>query len=358
VSARTFFAPGKLMLAGEYSVLGPGGVALAVAVPLGVEASATPSDTWQLVRWESGISWSEGAEIHEVLRFAHAAWRVTLESLPRILAPHRIVTRSVGGVPFLVGREGEGAGPGSPGSGKPGVGGSASASVAITAALLGLAGGDVVRERETILRLALRSHRDAQGGRGSGYDVATAVQGGVLLWRPSAAAEGGGMSAAARRVEWPTGLHLLAGYSGESAPTAPLLAQLEALAGGERARLDGALATLGRPVARLVEAVEVADLEAISVCARACQAALEDWDEQWGLGIITPAIRRMIATAESLGAAAKVSGAGGGDSVLALSARSTDLERVARAWRAQGFGSFPVVVSREGVIERESAPGG
>jgi hypothetical protein len=83
---------------------------------------------------------------------------------------------------------------------------------------------------------------------------------------------------------------------------------------------------------------------------RACQRALRGWDRRRGLGLVTAELERLVQLAEGAGAACKISGAGGGDSVVAL-AESPRLEEVARRWREEGFVPFWPRASGIGVQE-------
>lgn len=316
---RRFEAPGKLMLAGEYSVLAPGGLALCLAVAPGLALEATPAERWELARSE-GTTWCEGLEVPDALRFAHAAWADAIAELE--LAPHRLTTSTRS-------RDAQG---------KPGLGGSASSVALVTAALHALAGRELGAVREALLPRAIASHRRAQRGRGSGYDVATAVLGGLVSWQRGAA----------RRLDWPGGLAFVAGYSGESASTERMLERLAAIDGRE---LEVELDALGEPVVAFAAALERAELTALFAAARECQRSLAAWDRARSLGIVTSALVRMIAIAEELGVTAKVSGAGAGDSVVALSDDPDRLVTLARAWRAEGFAPLGLVRDELGVRE-------
>jgi len=329
--SRRFRAPGKLMLAGEYSVLAPGGEALALAVELGVEVEAVPRPSWELRRQESGIAWHPGEPVPEALRFAHAAWeeaRTVLGEPP----PHALSSRGHDR------RWSDGT--------KPGLGGSASATVAVTAAMQALAGGSLEGDgRERLLSVALRAHQRAQGGRGSGYDVATATLGGLVRFRGGA----GSVAPRASVLAWPEGLSLLAGYSGSSAPTGPLLSHVASIAGP--LDLEADLHSLAAPVSGLIEAFARGDGAAVLEGARACHRALRAWDRLHGLGLVTGELARLVTLGEEAGAACKISGAGGGDSVIALAESQALLEEVARRWQAAGFLAFWPPATADGVRE-------
>jgi phosphomevalonate kinase len=324
---RAFAAPGKLMIAGEYSVLGPRGVALAVAVEPGVEAIAAPSPLWGIERADGVGLWREGEPPPRALSFARAALDASLAALAArgrpAPSPHLLRTRS----------------PAATGVRKPGLGGSASTVAAIASSVVGLAGLDPRHHLGLVLEAALDAHRSAQDGHGSGYDVATVVHGGLVAWAPG--------ERRATSLSWPEGLHLAAAYSGSSARTPLCLVRLRSRA----ASPEQGLIDLGRPVPPTIAAFAEARLDAALDGVRECHRALARWDEAMGLDVVTPALARLIAIAERLGAAAKVSGAGGGDSAIALSADPDRLEAVSRAWRESGFEPLPIALPAEGARE-------
>ena len=322
-AARVFVAPGKLMIAGEYSVLGPGGVALAAAVAPGLEVQATPADGWSIERADRAGVWRAGDPPPDPeLGFAHAALHASLEQVTP--PPQHLLIRGAHAT----------------GEAKPGLGGSASATAATAAAVLGLAGA---LHQDALLEVALRAHQQVQGGHGSGYDVAAVVSGGLIAWRPEADA------GRLRRLHWPARLELVAAFSGQSARTVKLLERVAAAVAP--AQLDAQLAELARPVVTLAGALEAQETCAILAQVRACHAALCAWDAEHDLGLVTAEIAELIAAADGPLAAAKVSGAGGGDSVIALCDGPTGREAVLSAWRR--LGRAPLAVQLDGTGTRE-----
>ena len=321
------------MVAGEYSVLGPSGEALALAVTPGLEVLATPSSRWGLQRRDTGETWVDPAPPPAGLRFAHAALAAVRAEHPDT-PPHSLTTRTLGDV--------------GTGERKPGVGGSASAAVGAVAAAL-LAAGRTIGPEE-VCRLALAAHLGAQGGRGSGYDVATIAYGGLVRWRPlRIAGDARVTTGEAERLDWPSSLHMLAGYTGRSASTTRLLEGLEQRAAADRLATARGLIELGRPVAALGDAFLSGDIDEVLSGIRACHRALVAWPDGRALGVVTPEVEAMIQIADSTGAAAKVSGAGGGDSVLAFAPNASILQATAAAWRAVGFAPLPLIYSVRGV---------
>ncbi len=71
--------------------------------------------------------------------------------------------------------------------------------------------------------------------------------------------------------------------------------------------------------------------------------SLRDLDAATGLGIYTPEIEALLFEAARSGIAAKVSGAGGGDCVVALVWGNEEYERCAEAWYRSGYRTLPLV---------------
>lgn len=336
-------APGKLMLAGEYAVLRPqGGRALAVALPEGVEVTARPSPGgWELTREEDGLLWREatGAQSEapppEALRFVHAALQSSRRSSAIAqLAPLRLSTRQLGAL--------------GTGAQKPGVGGSASATVA-TCAVLAAAAGEACPP-ETLLERALCAHREAQGGRGSGYDVATIVYGGLVDYQRLGESE-----AKVERRRWPS-ISIVAGYSGESASTRALLVRVDAIASAHPDAFAAELAALGAPVDELSRALVDASPTAIAEAIDDCHARLAAWDRKHALGIVTPAIEALLVLARAVDVPCKIAGGGGGDSVVALHDDPQRLARLRERWQDAGFAAFDVTICPDGVGVARIAP--
>ena len=163
--------PGNLLLMGEYAVLEEGGLGLALAVEPRVLLQASSARRLHVDGVRPGGSGRSAV--------VEAAVAVTEEFLGRTCAGSlRVDSRA------FFSADGR----------KIGLGSSAAVTVSLVCALLSLAGrSDAARGAEAAA-LAVRAHRRAQQGRGSGYDVlasfhggAGAVRGGVSpTWEPCA----------------------------------------------------------------------------------------------------------------------------------------------------------------------------
>ena len=166
--------PGNILLLGEYAVLEQGGLGLAMAVDRRVRITIEPGDaltiegTWQ----GHAISWSPGTRVNNPL-FA-AAVDVVKSRLSRTgAAPGGFRCRiSIDSSPFFT-ADGR----------KTGLGSSAAVTVGLVSALLHAAGVSPGQRDAAAPGLAVQAHRNAQGGRGSGYDVACSFHGGAGIFR-------------------------------------------------------------------------------------------------------------------------------------------------------------------------------
>jgi len=298
--------PGKCMIAGEYGVLAPGGSAIAFAVAPGLLVHAKASSRWGIKRTDMEVSWNEGEEPDQELLFAHQALLHGQSMLPDNIAP----------VSFTIAP----ASKGMSGSKKAGLGGSAATVIGILKSLFQHAG--FVPDDAAFLNAALSIHQGAQNGRGSGYDIATIATGGLVYWSPE--------TRIAQTLTWPEGLHCLSGFSGRSAHTPTLIKASES---AEQ------LGPLQNATERLAGAFQEGESDNILSSIAHCQQVFLDWNDRYELGLWTEELNILSRTASELGAVTRVSGAGGGDTLLAFSTNPDLLDALARAWGEAGFDS-------------------
>ncbi len=356
-------APGKLMLLGEYAVLEPGNEALVVAVDRFVRVRLAPAEAPTLDCPDLGIVALAGQLRDGAIRWAGAdepalARKLTFVDHVLALVLESAHRRGNAVRPFSLRIESElGVG-----SDKAGLGGSASVAAAVAAAALAwcddASGGGGGASATAVFQVAALAHYLAQGRKGSGADVAAAVAGGIVAYRNPGfedLLDAGDVSAALERpwprlalapLRWPADHVFVVGATGAGASTTGLIARMDALDGESRVRyaaLRGELGALAREAASDPGAVRWGR------AMDAHQRALERFDAACGgLGIVTPAIERLVAVARGLGVPAKISGAGGGDSVIALVERG-QTARVESAWRAAGATVFTVAGPVPGV---------
>ena len=198
-------------------------------------------------------------------------------------------------------------------------------------------------EKVDALKVALVSHAAAQGGKGSGGDVAASHAGGVVRYRRyevapliEASSAGGYRAAldAAPAVDvWRLPVPQVSlGYvfTGESASTRVLISQVEARMGeaGRRAFVERSDA-LGREIEA---GLGGGDFQALCEAVREQHALLQQ------LGPLeTEPMRRVLGMAAAYGGAGKQSGAGGGDGCILFSPDAGKRAELLEGLRARGF---------------------
>jgi phosphomevalonate kinase len=187
---------------------------------------------------------------------------------------------------------------------KLGLGSSAAATVAAAGVMRARVGCDLddAEERRTLLDLCVAAHRAAQGGRGSGADVAASIYGGLAR-----VARRAGRLAVEPATLAP-GLRLLFFGLGAPASTIRLVSLVDEIPEGRRLPL---IARLGAATELFAHARQVEAL-------RESHRALIALGDAAGAEIVPPSVRALADVAERLGGAAKTSGAGGGDLAVAL----------------------------------------
>ena len=328
-------APGKLVLAGEYAVL-EGAPGLAVAVDVRAEARITSipgpgnqltiPDTGETFRFRwvpgSGPRWEGNSPGAFGLPLEACAEILTVRGLlPRAseLPPCRIELSTAAF--HEISKEGHRV--------KLGLGSSAAIVVALTGALLRLAGGAPL-PRQELIAICCEAHRRLQGGAGSGIDVATAVTGGVVAIEFSRQAGPEARVPQAHPVSWPRRLAMVAIWSGQSASTPAMLGRLRTFRERDTVRFSSHMERLGANAGRAVAAWQAEDLSALLSAIGGYESGLRQLDEAAGIGIFSPEHERLRAIALEHGAVYKPSGAGGGDFGIAL----TDSHHVEHALRA------------------------
>ncbi len=314
VTAR---APGKLFLTGEWAVL-RGAPALVAAVDRCAVVTIGPGDDGFRV-----VSLAEGRRD----RFATVAdGPLPGGDAGAVLAAarqRRNGTRSlrvlVDSRSFLLGER------------KLGLGRSAATLVAATAAL---AKSD---DLAPTLARALEANALFQAGQGSGADIAAAVYGGVI----EARRDGEDLHVVRRAL--PAGLHLVAGWTGTSAHTPPLLARFAA-----QPALP-ALADLAATATAAAGAVARDDAPALLEAVDRSAGLLARLGDEADLPLVTPELAALVRAANRVGVAAKPSGAGGGDCGIALAASVAQAEAVRQAWLEAGILPLHIAITDQGV---------
>jgi mevalonate kinase len=308
-------ACGKVILLGEHAVV-HGVPAIAVGIDRGARAQATPMDQGPSRLFVKGwdIVVRETDEGHDLAR----AFRALLDAAPP-LGPRWIEVET--DLP--------------PGGG---LGCSAAIGVAVARALEPHIGDEALQDRAMAWECVFH-------GNPSGVDSAVAARGGCVLFRR-------GQPLEPVRVRGP--MHLCIGNTGIASSTKAMVEAVARLRARRPEIVDKSFEAIRTLVSNARLAIEAGDFMALGKLLDLNQMLLG------GLFVSTPEIERMCGTARDAGAlGAKLTGAGGGGSVVALVASRAAADGVIAAWKAEGFSGFAACVATEArsrPVEHEAVP--
>ncbi|HEY5224595.1 MAG TPA: hypothetical protein VIJ18_16300 [Microbacteriaceae bacterium] len=352
-------APGKLFLLGEYAVLhGAPAVLTAVdrrarvtvTVPDAAHGTAAPGAPWRISAPAIGIAECRLEADGALPAGLDAATR---ERLRVFDAVRRTVARRVSSVPsgLLIAidtaafwhREH-----------KLGLGSSAAVAAALTAALAAAHG--LRPTADELLAWATDAHREAQGGAGSGGDVAVSCSGGLITFTRDRVGsddaepilqQGPVLQRGPILQHWPGDLDLRVVTTGTGSSSSELVGRVSAYG---RRDPGGHAADLARLAALARQAVSaLASASAFLALADAYFEALSDLDRRAGAGIVTEEHHRLRALVAANGGVFKTSGAGGGDVGLVFARTGADASRVASALDEAGVETIPLGFGGPGV---------
>ena len=287
-------APGKIFLVGEYSVL-EGGVAVLAAV-----------SRFAIAQYMTGNE-PQSPLVDEAVKRARVEIGEPAMALP---AGSVLVDSSA----F------------SQGEIKLGFGSSAATAVASVGAMFESVGLTIEAERHRVFAVADAAHRAAQGGLGSGADVAASVFGGFIKF-----ARKGEGPPAIEAITVPASLHLVVFWTKEAADTRSLVETVRSYgrtAPSSYRMLMGALRTTAD---RFVNELAAGRATGALVAAGRYGRQLAELGRVAGVDIMTEAFESAAALARELGGDAKPSGAGGGDIGVAMFATPEAATLFARA---------------------------
>ena len=316
------FAPGKCILFGEHAVVF-GHPAVAVAVDQGVTVSLRESDEWKL-----GGSYFDPSQHPHI---AHIIQNVY----------------SYSGKPLDIGVQ-------SDLFSAAGMGSSAALSNAFGAAMHMLIYPDEDLDQIKMAKLAHSAEATAQKGRASPTDTATSALGGCVVvsgtkvpgtrhvFDTSLETPEGKRKWAINVVDIPEGINdawLVIGYSGVGSPTGRMVAKVAKLISEMPQKIEEMKAIANITNAGLT-ALSAGNLEALGIAMDTCHEKLQK------LEVSTPDLDRMVEASRPYSLGAKLTGAGGGGCMVAL---TRDPDRVSEAIEVSGGVPLRSKLGSEGV---------
>ena len=346
-------APGKLVLLGEYAVLhGAPAVVMAVDRRARVELAPSSGELWSVtapplttealpcsLAADGSFDWrgAPGDASHRPELFERLIGSMASAGLidPAAATPAAVTldTRAL----FE-----DGAG----GGAKLGLGSSAALTVALASALAQWGGReDLLAEPLRWLGTLVGLHRELQGGRGSGVDLAASLLGGVVSYRLGA----DGSVAAADPLPMPAGLHWTVIWTGRAADTGSMLRHLDDRLEAGDEPVEAALERLADLSRAGSEAFRLGRITSVLETVDAFCAAMEALGRAAGLPIVSAEHDTLRRLARRHGASYKPSGAGGGDLGVAFATDPDAAQRMASAAAAAGFRILPLRLDPRGL---------
>ncbi len=335
-------APGKAVLIGEYAVL-HGAPALVMAVERRVRVSidACSADASRLeapqlaanplyfdVEADGSLRWADAGAAGDELALsrnllARSLAQAGAHALPEPGGLHVRIDSSE----LYLHDEG--------GPIKLGLGSSAAVTVALSAALQCYLQGTAPAAKPELAEL-LHSHRQMQGGRGSGLDLAAALEGGLLAYRLI------GERPQFESMAWPPDWPLMFVWSGEAASTGRFLASYARWRSGDPQAADSLWQAMDGCCREALESVECGALGRFMTCINNYRGLMGKIGARIDAPVLNPQHQRLAAIALEQGAAYKPCGAGGGDLGMFAAADGAQLERLRSRIRAHGFRELPL----------------
>jgi phosphomevalonate kinase len=324
-------APGKAVLSGEYVVL-DGAPAIAVALNRRVQvtileassgsheltAPGLADGSWRFEAGKSGkVDWLD-APAKGLFSLFECVWHSV-----KPVTDQRLVIRIDSGE-FFDARSGA----------KLGLGSSAAVAAALSAAL-----GCYTNDSPDPLPAAAAAHRDFQGGRGSGVDVAASCGGGVLGYR---------LNSTPAALDWPDDLCYRFFFSGKSADTMERIRRYRSAGNSSKAEASKA---------KLVAAAEMVSAMWLAGAANPLITSFADYNhalrgfsDDYDLDIFAGGHHEMMALASHCGIVYKPCGAGGGDIGVAVSKDESSIGKFCEGAERHGFRQLDVHVEQQGLV--------
>ncbi|MFT8787088.1 MAG: phosphomevalonate kinase [Bifidobacterium psychraerophilum] len=370
-------APGKLYVAGEYAVVEAGHAAVLISVDRFLTVRAKPAgDVGHITSTrfpDNPIVWRHRNGELDVLEGDRQSGSFMLSAIQWVEA----LVRESGRAPICFDLAVSSDLDDSSGR-KFGLGSSAAVTVATVRALVGLY--DLQLDDLELYKLAFLAAHAIQPS-GSGGDIATATFAACIgysspdrEWLIAAKrdAQQGGRTVHAllerpwpglriERLHVPDELSFLIGWTGAPASTPELVGKVQSsFKGGARhdsPEYQEFLDRSDRCVNAMKKAMTHGDVAGVQHALNEARQTLAYLTSITGTVIETPILRRLVEIAQEHGAAAKSSGAGGGDCGIALCGAAADQEGIREAWAKEGIQALDLTLysSPEHAVSEEHA---
>ena len=346
-------APGKLYIAGEYAVVEPGHPAVLAAVNRFVSVSLSPStqdcgtiNSSQLS--ERRLKWHRSSHQIVLERTNEKAVLLlkTMEMTEKFLSEMGIILPyyDIDVCSTLDSPDGR----------KYGLGSSGAVTVAAVKALLDAA--DVSVSDEAVFKLAAVTHISLNS-RGSLGDLAAAAYTGWIAYTSpdkewiknklnqmplASVLDEPWPQLSIERLPEPKSLELIVGWTGSPASTESYVASVQQEQG--EINYQTFLVESRKCVKDLIDGLKTDDPERVKRAVHYNRTLLLELSQEKNVVLETPLLERLILIADSHGAAAKTSGAGGGDCGIALADSAVQKANLLKEWQDNRIEPLPLSV--------------
>ncbi|MDO4680133.1 MAG: phosphomevalonate kinase [Aerococcus sp.] len=351
-------SPGKLYLAGEYAILSPGSQAIAVAVDRFLTVTLTPVDTIGTLETEladSMICWRwESRQIVSAQKDTFALVFSVMDVMARYTEQYDHFQIHI--ISELAAKNGV----------KLGLGSSGAVTVALVRALgqhYGLWGADPTdQERQLLFKLAALAQHQA-GYQGSYGDLATIAYTGVVRYQnfdhtylQTMPQETGPVfqnwlnescpTLQIERLQFPDQWEFLVAWMQEAVSTDQLI-QSEVSSHKQNKAFQTLIQQSKAVIPMLVQGIQTADWERVDQALQTNAKDLMNYTETVNKPYQTSQTKQATALAHTLHASSKISGAGGGDCVIALTRDFKTATDVQTLWQAHQLIPLPLSIYTE-----------
>ncbi len=350
----TVKAPGKLYIAGEYAVVESGFPAIIVALDQFVTATISSSDTVGSIvskqYQENSIVWRRKGDAM-VFDNRDNPFHYILSAISLTEAYAHELGRELGVYHLGINSELDSA------DGKKyGLGSSAAVTVATVKALCRFY--HLPMDKPKLFKLAAIAHLSVQGN-GSLGDIAASVYGGWIAYhsfdrdwlhvqrKQTSLSELLDMNWPDLKIDLltpPADLRLMIGWTGSPASTSHLVDKVALVKAKQRGEYQTFLQDSKACLKRMIAGFQAGDLQAIQTEIRCNRHLLQTLGAFSHVTIETPILKKMIHLAEAAGAAAKTSGAGGGDCGIVLIDRAINPANLLKQWAHDGIEQLNLTV--------------
>ncbi|MFH1439265.1 MAG: phosphomevalonate kinase [Candidatus Woesearchaeota archaeon] len=377
----TIKVPGKLMIAGEWAVLEGDKPSIVMAVDKYVECSVEDANHSSIkvpgmdelpfvyektkVRFRRILTSGE----KEKLLFAKNTIEIFLKFMEENANPintFRLVTKNHDTTIKVGDMAAENRNPNVYTEKKLGFGSSGAICVAIGTAILEFYDYDTKdpKIKDILFKLSAISHFISQDMMGSCADVASSVYGGVLYYKAFSSLwlknelktnislldllEGDWTYLKIRPIKLPKNMKILCCWTSKSSNTRTMMEQMDDFKAQEYEEFKRLMDEIELAVDSVVDAIELGNIEEIMMMLFRNHSMLMELDRSSGIGMLTRELEILIGIAVQNGCVGKISGAGGGDSGIAVCFDDEKSEIIKKAWKEAGLYPIELNIDHDG----------